>query len=343
VPAITLAALQKHIDTKRLAPLYLLLGEDVKLAQRLADAIEATVDEADRAFAIDRLYALDEGGSPVDIVASARGLPMLGDRRIVVVLRAERLLKPKRAGKASAESAADEGEEGQGESTAADTEALEAYVADPSQSSTVVLVATEADKSRRLTKRVLEHAQVVDCGGLSATGPAGRREARGAAAQWLRDELARSGKAIEPGALNLLVDRAGSDITRLRGDVERLLLYTEGRQKISTEDVDEVASTQATVDDDWAVVNAIGEGDTARALRATMDRLESGDSPHAIVGQIRWWVSNRLAASDAARVKPAIDAILRTDLALKSSGDERLLLERLVVELTGRRLTGGRA
>jgi DNA polymerase III delta subunit len=107
--------------------------------------------------------------------------------------------------------------------------------------------------------------------------------------------------------------------------------------------VDEVASTQTTVEDDWAVVNAIGEGDTARALRATMDRLESGDSPHAIVGQIRWWVSTRLAASDASRVKPAIDAILRTDLALKSSGDERLLLERFVVELTGRRLTGGRA
>ena len=61
-------------------------------------------------------------------------------------------------------------------------------------------------------------------------------------------------------------------------------------------------------------------------------------SPHGLVGQLRWWVSTRLAESDAARAKPAIDALLRTDLALKSSGDERLLLERLVVDLTGRPL-----
>ena len=39
-------------------------------------------------------------------------------------------------------------------------------------------------------------------------------------------------------------------------------------------------------------------------------------------------------------VKPALEALLRTDLALKSSGgDERVLLERLVVELTGKALS----
>jgi hypothetical protein len=48
-------------------------------------------------------------------------------------------------------------------------------------------------------------------------------------------------------------------------------------------------------------------------------------------------VSNKLVAADAQRVKPALDALLRTDLALKSSGgDDRVLVERLVVELTGR-------
>jgi hypothetical protein len=48
-------------------------------------------------------------------------------------------------------------------------------------------------------------------------------------------------------------------------------------------------------------------------------------------------VSVRLAEGDPSRVKPAVDALLRTDLALKSSGgDERVLIERLVVDLTGR-------
>jgi hypothetical protein len=53
-----------------------------------------------------------------------------------------------------------------------------------------------------------------------------------------------------------------------------------------------------------------------------------------LVGQLRWWVSERLAGSAPHRVPGAIDALLRTDLALKSSGDERILIERLVVELS---------
>jgi hypothetical protein len=69
-------------------------------------------------------------------------------------------------------------------------------------------------------------------------------------------------------------------------------------------------------------------------------RLERGDSPHGIVGQLRWWVSSRLAEAEPDRVRPALDALLRTDMSLKSSGgDERVLLERLVVELTGKALS----
>jgi hypothetical protein len=72
-------------------------------------------------------------------------------------------------------------------------------------------------------------------------------------------------------------------------------------------------------------------------------RLDQGDSPHAVVGQLRWWVSAKLAAADARRVKPALDAVLRTDMALKGSGlDKRVLVERLVVELTGRPIASSR-
>jgi hypothetical protein len=66
-------------------------------------------------------------------------------------------------------------------------------------------------------------------------------------------------------------------------------------------------------------------------------RFDRGDSPHQLLGQLRWWVSQRLAAAAPDRVKPAIGALLRTDLALKSSGGEdRVLVERLVLDLTGR-------
>jgi hypothetical protein len=95
--------------------------------------------------------------------------------------------------------------------------------------------------------------------------------------------------------------------------------------------------------DDWHVVNAIGEGDVARALVEVGRRMDRGDSAHAIVGQLRWWISNRLVEGAPERAKPAVEALLRTDLALKrSGGEQRVLLERLVVELTGKRLPPSR-
>jgi DNA polymerase III delta subunit len=139
--------------------------------------------------------------------------------------------------------------------------------------------------------------------------------------------------------LQVLVERAGGDISRLRDDIERLLLYTEGQKRVSPEDVDEIVAAQVTVADEWAVVNAIAAGDAGRAVREAAARLDRGDSPHALIGQLRWWVSARLAEADASRVRPAVEALLRTDLALKSSGgDERVLVERLIVELTGKPL-----
>src|SRR5688572_23918828 len=136
----------------------------MKLVDRMVDAVENTIDAADRPFAVDRLYAGDAGGSPIDIAAAARVLPMLGDRRLVIVLRAERLLKPKRAAKA-ADVQDDEAAES-AEAEVADFTPLEDYLAAPVSCTTVVFVATDIDRTRRFTKRLIEKAQVVTFGGL---------------------------------------------------------------------------------------------------------------------------------------------------------------------------------
>jgi DNA polymerase III delta subunit len=330
MPALTLSALQKQIAGAKLGSVYLLVGEDTRLVGQIVHDIESTVDPADQPFAVERLYAAEAGGAPIDVAASARGLPMLGDRRIVIVLRAERFLKPKRASKTAAEDAGDGGE------VAEDFRPLEDYLESPVPSTTLVFVATEIDRSRRFTKRVMAKAAVTTFSGLETGGRPGQRGARSGAVEWVRDELTRVGRQIEPPALQLLVDRAGGDITKLRGDVERLLLYTDGQRRVSRDDVSEVASVGTDVDD-WAVVNAVADGDLARALREVGHRFERGDSPHALVGQLRWWVSARLSEGAPDRVPAAVEALLRTDLALKSSGGEdRVLVERLVVDLTGR-------
>jgi DNA polymerase-3 subunit delta len=335
VPTLDPRALETRLKAKKLDRVHLFVGEDVKLIDRMIDAIEATIDEGDRPFAVERVYAGEAGGAPIDIAAAARSLPMLGDRRIVIVLRAERFLKPKRAAKAG--ESEEPPEEDAGESV--DLAPLEAYVESPVESTTLVFVAAGIDRGRRFSKRVVEHATVTEFAGLTVEGMGGRREVRPSAIEQISRELTERGRSVEPRVLQVLVERAGGDISRLRDDVERLLLYTEGQKRVSREDVDEIVAAQVSVADEWAVVNAIAAGDAGRAVREAAARLDRGDSPHALVGQLRWWVSARLAEADVNRVRPAVDALLRTDLALKSSGgDERVLVERLIVELTGKPL-----
>ena len=340
MPNLDVDALRKNVRAGKLERVYLFVGEDLKLVDRMVDEVEGTIDEADRPFAVDRLYAGEEGAAPVDIAASCRSLPMLGDRRLVIVSRAEKLLKPKRAAKAGAEEPTEEEALADEEATAIDFTPLEDYIANPPAFATLVFVATDVDRTRRFTKRLVEKAQVVTFGGIRSdprAGSYGAGAASGAAQKFVQAEMAREGRTIEPAAVKMLVDRSGEDISKLRGDLERLLLFVGDRKSISAADVEEVAADGATVKDDWAVTNALGAGDAARGLRELSLRFERGDSPHMIVGQLRWWVSNRLAETSPDRVKQALDALLRTDLALKSSGgDDQVLVERLVVELATR-------
>jgi DNA polymerase III delta subunit len=345
VPAIAVPALQKKIADGRLDPIYLIVGDDVRLAEALVDAIEGTVDAADRPFAVERVYALEGGGSPLDIAASARVMPMLGDRRIVTVLRAEKILKPKRASKAGeADSEGDDVAGGADEPEASgDLTPLEDYVAHPVDSTTLVFVASEIDRSRKFTKKLVERAVVAEVVGMVRKDDRNRAVYdRGAAQRQAQSILRVEGRTVDPAGLSALVDAAGEDINKLRDDIARLILYAGTRTALTADDVDAVTSGDGVVDD-WGVVNAIGDGDPARALVEIGRRMDRGDSPHAIVGQLRWWVSNRLVEGAPERAKPAIDAVLRTDRALKSSGGEdRVLLERLVIELTGKRLPPSR-
>ena len=329
MPALTLSALRRRITTGDLAPVHVLLGEDVRLAERVIEELEATIDLADRPFAVDRLYAGEAGATPPDIVAAARTPSLLGGRRLVFVLRAEKLLKPRRKGGTGGDAEVEA--EVEDADDAADTTALEEYVQAPSDCSALIFVAAEMDRGRRLGKRLLALAQVTDLGPLAEGEPGGR-------GGWIQEELSRHGRTMDAAALRMLIDRAAGDIGKLRGDLERLLLFTEGRSRITVADVRDVV-TEEFAPDDWGVVNAIAEGDPARALVEVGRRLDQGDSPHQMVGQLRWWVSTRLAEGDPARVRPALEALLRTDLALKgtgAAGDDRVLLERLIVELTGR-------
>ncbi len=330
MPAATPAGVRRQLAERRLDPVYVIIGDDDAEMSRLVMDVAAVVEDELRAFNVDRLYASDKAVTAATIAESARMLPMMSDRRVVVVLRAEKLLKPKRRGKAEEDE--DEAE------PSGDGEALDAYIRNPEPRTVLLLVASDADRTRRLYKTIQKHATIVECWGLKGSKDAkvDLRQVARDAERLVRKAVADRGQQIEPAAARLIAERAGTDIARLRGDVERLLLFAAGKRKIALADAGEVVSAE-TAQDDWAVTNAIQRGNVAEALRQLALALEAGAVPYQVLGQIAWFVRERLSASEPRRARGAVEALFRTDLELKSSGgDPRVLLERLVVELCGR-------
>jgi DNA polymerase-3 subunit delta len=255
---------------------------------------------------------------------------MMAPRRLVVVLRAEKWLKPKRRGTEADAT----GEEESG----TELDALERYVAAPEPQTTLVLVAADGDKGRRLTKALYKQAAVVEAWGLKSdrefrSGDLGAivQKAQG----WIQREAKGADRTIDPDAARLIAERAGADMGRLRADVERLLAFAGDRKRITREDAEEVVSDK-TSQDRWAVANAIERGDTATALRELALALDAGVVPYLMLGQLAWVARDRLARQNPGAVRAAVNAVFRTDTDIKTSGgDSRVLLERLVVELCG--------
>jgi DNA polymerase-3 subunit delta len=330
LPTLTPAAVRKQIASGETDPLYLLQGEDDVERAALASEFAELVEEGLRAFNVERIYAGDmtTGDKLADgvasIVAAVRTLPMMAPRRVVVVAQAETLLAPKRETDAAARALG----------------ALEKLIEAPERLATLVFVAASLDKRTRMFKLLSRHASLVDCGSPDDVASAER---------WVRARIAAAGVEIEPAGARALATLAGfpdrpkdgktGDVKRLRGEVDRLLLYAAGQKKIGMADVREVAGP-AALQDDWAMTNAIEAGQDGEALRQLSLVLDAGAPPEKVLGQLAWLVRAKFPQIAPQELEGAVGSLFRTDLDLKrSAGDPRVLLERLVVELCGGKRT----
>ena len=99
MPAISRPALRKQIAAGDTGPLYMLLGDDDSEKSAVAAEFAEMVDEGLRAFSVDRLFGAEIKAD--DLIDAAATLPMMAPRRIITVFDAERLLIPRREGKAA--------------------------------------------------------------------------------------------------------------------------------------------------------------------------------------------------------------------------------------------------
>jgi DNA polymerase-3 subunit delta len=322
MPVMSPASVHKQIQSGSPDPLYLLQGEDDVEKSALAAEFVGLVEDGLQAFNVERIHAGDmtTGDRLADGVAAlvdaVRTMPMMAPRRVVIVFQADVLLAPKRESEAATRA----------------MDRLETLFKQPDPQTTLVLVAGTLDKRSRLYKLLAKQATVVECGAIADLADAER---------WVRTRVTAAGAAIDPAAARLIAERAGLDVKRLRGDVDRLMLYALGQKSITVEDVRELVGP-AALQDDWAMTNAIESGSAAAALRQLALMLDGGAPAEKILGQLGWLVRTKFPNVAPGDLPRAIDAVFRTDLDLKrSAGDPRVLLERLVVELcAGKRARG---
>jgi DNA polymerase-3 subunit delta len=221
------------IERGEIAPVYCLHGAERYLVDRCLAAIRAAVTGGSAApFAAFNQDVYDLKETSIDVVvATARTLPMLAPRRLVV-------------GKGIDGVKAEE------------LEPLIHYVADPNPQTCLVLLGDKVDTRFKVFQTLRK------AGFLHELAPLRDREL----GPWITREARARGVGIAHEAVAALAESAGPELGRLSQALEQLVLYVGERRAIALEDVEALVpeSRQRSV---FELTKAIGDGDATRALR----------------------------------------------------------------------------
>lgn len=261
---MTPTELLRNLERGALAPVTLITGREHYLRDRLlAKFGEVAVDPAMAAFNADRFIA---GEHSVDtVLAAANLLPMMSERRFVLVKQVERW-------------------EGKGDDTKqAPIDRLAAYAAEPNPSTVLVLVAEDLDGRRRFAKEAKKAGIWVTC------EPLAERELAG----FVITEARARGHEIDEETAGLLAQLAGPELFQLADAVERLSLYVGKGAPIDDEAVSHTI-TRLRVEDSWALVDALRARDPVRALAILGRVYDPRDRGLPLLGAMAWSVRQLL-------------------------------------------------
>jgi DNA polymerase-3 subunit delta len=249
---MTPAQLLARLKRRELAPAYLLLGPEAYGRRRVREALAAAVlGAADPAQGLAQ-HDLGEMGM-VEVLDDARSLSLFATERLIFVANAEAALPRASRGE-------EDGEEAEAPS-AGGAGALAVYLKDPSPGVVLVFEAVrfdfEGEDKRRLERVRKFYAAVPEVVELRRFSS----EDAHAEAQTL---VRRAGLAIEPSALDLLVEALGDDVARVALEIEKLTLYAGHRTVTEDDIVALVPDARAT--NVFALVAALGRRDRARSL-----------------------------------------------------------------------------
>ena len=260
-----------------------------------------------------------------------------------------------------------------------DYDAIERYCKDPNPNALVIFVADHISipsDTRRMDMQDKERYERIRetlgdfCGILEMA-----RVDEDDGARWVMDTAAQHNVKCDPDAAHELVDSLGADMMMVSSELEKLLLFTTDKGRITLGDVETMvlAAKQRSL---YELTDAISAKDTARALATLAGLLAAGDGEDAAIGHLYmlsrtfrqmlvileknvrdsraiWqalWQGFRLppfAADDVIKqarrytnrreLTRAIRLVARADVELRSNPvSKRMVLEKLVLDLTAK-------
>jgi DNA polymerase III subunit delta len=117
----------------------------------------------------------------------------------------------------------------------------------------------------------------------------------------LRELLDGTGKTLDSGAERRIAERVGSDARALATEVAKLVAFVGERQVIRAADVDQTVA-QVAADPFFALGNAVEARDLPSALGVLGRSLDSGASPHMLLGSLAATVRRLIVERERGRV-----------------------------------------
>jgi DNA polymerase-3 subunit delta len=90
---------------------------------------------------------------------------------------------------------------------------------------------------------------------------------------WIIRKTVELGGKIDPSAAQSLAEHVGIETRIAALEIEKLLTYVDGKRPVNVEDVDLLCTTE-TLPDVWKMTDALGEGNTRKALAVMHTLLE---------------------------------------------------------------------
>ncbi len=326
-------ALHKAIKSRTLPPVLYLYGAEPFLRQKALLQIEkAVLTPGNEDF--NRHIFYGKGISVADVTEAVMTLPVFAEKRLVVIKDAQAL-------------------------TAADLDSLSGCIEQPVAETCLVFSGDKIDSRRKFFKNLKKIDALVEFKPLSERQiPA-----------FIRQHLEDLEFSITGDALALFVIRVGCSLLEVMTELEKLTLYAGTPRLIDVADVQAVVSS-IRAENIFAIGNAVGQQDAARALILGRHLVADGEAPLKILALLtrhyrQLWKARELqvegrSSSEIARgvgVPPfvvgelisqgrrysrkdfrrAFGLFVEADLAMKSSGSQaEVVLENLLLRLAKR-------